>query len=329
MTIRTSRKTVTFKRPFVLGGLDETLPAGAYSVETDEELLEGISFPAYRRTRTVVHLHARPGHPGLTRALTIDPNELDAALERDAAPVEIPVRPVAGQETPKEQRPPAMANHSRVLSLLIFALLAAAPGLALAQSGATEMPQNARAISYGSGWECDPGFRELDGACAAVKAPANAYPTDTSYGRGWECDHGYREGDETCIAVAVPANAYLDPSGEGWECDRGYRKLDAACVAIKVPAHGYLADSTYGSGWQCDRGYRALGDDCLAVEVPANAYFVESSFGSGWQCERGFREAGGACVAVELPKHAHLDYSGNDWECDRPFQKHQDGCVRP
>ena len=85
MTIRTSKKTVTFKRPFILGGFDEVLPAGAYDVETDEELLEGISFPAYRRTLTLIHLHAKPRHPGLTQTLTIDPNELDAALARDQA----------------------------------------------------------------------------------------------------------------------------------------------------------------------------------------------------------------------------------------------------
>ena len=86
MTTRTSSKTVTFRRPFVLGGFDEVLPAGAYSVETDEELLEGISFPAYRRVSTLIRLHAKSGHPGLTRALTIDPNELDAALTRDQGP---------------------------------------------------------------------------------------------------------------------------------------------------------------------------------------------------------------------------------------------------
>ena len=89
MTIRTSEKTVTFRRPFVLGGTDEVLPAGAYSVETDEELLEGISFPAYRRTLTLIHLHATSDHPGVTRTVTIDPNELDAALKRDQAPAEI------------------------------------------------------------------------------------------------------------------------------------------------------------------------------------------------------------------------------------------------
>ena len=101
MTIRTSKKTVTFRKPFVLGGFDEVLPAGTYSVETDEELLEGISFPAYRRILTVIHLHAKSDNPGLTRTLTIDPNELDAALKRDQAPAELRVGRNARQETPK------------------------------------------------------------------------------------------------------------------------------------------------------------------------------------------------------------------------------------
>jgi hypothetical protein len=93
MTIRTSKKIVTFTKPFFLGGLDDVLPAGAYSVETDEELLEGVSFPAYRRILTVIHLHEKSNNPRLARTLTIDPNELDAALKRDQAPDEVPTRP--------------------------------------------------------------------------------------------------------------------------------------------------------------------------------------------------------------------------------------------
>ncbi len=91
MTIRTSRKTVIFGRPFTLRGFDEVLPAGAYTVETDEEPLAGISFLAYRRISTLLHLHGKPGSAVLTRVLTVDPNELDAALERDRAPAEAPV----------------------------------------------------------------------------------------------------------------------------------------------------------------------------------------------------------------------------------------------
>ena len=85
MTVRTTKKTVTFVNPFTLGDFDEVLPPGTYEVETDEELLEGLSFHAYRRTLTLIHLPAKSGNPGLSRTLTIDPNELDAALKRDAA----------------------------------------------------------------------------------------------------------------------------------------------------------------------------------------------------------------------------------------------------
>ena len=88
--IRTSKKTVTFRRRFSLGGLDEALPAGTYRVETDEEPLVGVSFSAYRRQQTFIYLNTDPGNPAHTRVLTIDPDELEAALERDKAPVSSP-----------------------------------------------------------------------------------------------------------------------------------------------------------------------------------------------------------------------------------------------
>lgn len=83
MPTRTTKKTVTFRRPFVLGGFDEVLPAGTYDVETDEELMHGISFPVYRSTVSFLRLHTVPGQATLSETLTIDPNELEAALRRD------------------------------------------------------------------------------------------------------------------------------------------------------------------------------------------------------------------------------------------------------
>ena len=108
MTIRTSEKIVTFKRPFVLSGFDQLLQAGAYRVETDEELVEGVSFPAYRRIATLLHLDVIPGQPGVTQTLTVDPDDLDAALKcdrtspqaRDDLPAE---GPAAGQPQPSER----------------------------------------------------------------------------------------------------------------------------------------------------------------------------------------------------------------------------------
>ena len=49
MTTRTRRRTVTFKMPFSLEGAGLNLPAGSYDVITDDELIEGLSFPVYRR----------------------------------------------------------------------------------------------------------------------------------------------------------------------------------------------------------------------------------------------------------------------------------------
>lgn len=86
MTTRTSEATVTFRRPFRLAGFGEALPAGSYRVETDEELLEGLSFPAYRRVLTVLHLETAAGRVAGGGALTVDPAELEAALARDRAP---------------------------------------------------------------------------------------------------------------------------------------------------------------------------------------------------------------------------------------------------
>jgi hypothetical protein len=99
MTIRTKQSTVTFRRPFVLAGLDEEQPAGTYDIETDEERLEGLSFSAYRRVQTLIHLHPKTDKPSLTQTMTIDPDALDAALRRDRAPAAIPVGRDASQKT--------------------------------------------------------------------------------------------------------------------------------------------------------------------------------------------------------------------------------------
>jgi hypothetical protein len=83
MSLRTSRETVAFARPFSLRGIDGVQPAGAYPVETDEELIEGLSFPAWRRVATLMFLPSRPGGAILGRIATIDPIELRAARARD------------------------------------------------------------------------------------------------------------------------------------------------------------------------------------------------------------------------------------------------------
>ena len=83
MTIRTIRRTIAFRRPFYLKGVDRLLPPGGYNVVTDEELIEGLSFSAYHRISTVMFV---PGQSGsAVEMVTIDSLNLEAALERDAA----------------------------------------------------------------------------------------------------------------------------------------------------------------------------------------------------------------------------------------------------
>ena len=84
-TTRTSRKTVTFRRPFSLSALPNPQPAGAYAVETDETRLPTFTSAAYRRTATFMFLPAHAGSSGLAHMVEVDPLELESALAEDAA----------------------------------------------------------------------------------------------------------------------------------------------------------------------------------------------------------------------------------------------------
>jgi hypothetical protein len=83
MLTRTKRHTVTCAQAFRLAGCDRPLTPGAYEVVTDEELIEGLSFPVYRRVSTFMML-PRQGHSP-AEMVTISPDDLSAALERDHA----------------------------------------------------------------------------------------------------------------------------------------------------------------------------------------------------------------------------------------------------
>ncbi len=83
---RTHRNTVTFTRPFRIGGIDWLQPPGTYPIETDEELIEDLSFTAYRRTAMFIILPGQAGSGILTQTVKIEPAELEAAKARDAQP---------------------------------------------------------------------------------------------------------------------------------------------------------------------------------------------------------------------------------------------------
>ena len=53
---------------------------GHYPTETDEELLEGMSFPDYQRPETMMQLMLDPQRPRATEIATVDPQQLEEAL---------------------------------------------------------------------------------------------------------------------------------------------------------------------------------------------------------------------------------------------------------
>jgi hypothetical protein len=99
MATRTSGKTVTFMQPFLLKGVDRRLEAGNYRVVTDEELVEELSFPVYRRVATMIFVPAA-SHASAVEMVTIDPRDLQDAQDRDA---ELPRTAPAGAQSGSEK----------------------------------------------------------------------------------------------------------------------------------------------------------------------------------------------------------------------------------
>lgn len=52
---------------------------------TDEQLIEELSFPVYRRTSTMIFVPGDSPHGSAVEMVTIDPRDLEAAQNRDKA----------------------------------------------------------------------------------------------------------------------------------------------------------------------------------------------------------------------------------------------------
>jgi len=85
MTVRTRDKMWAFRNPFSLKGVDHALPAGNYRVTTDEELIESLSFPVYRRIATMIFVPGEGQRTSSVEMFTIDPADLQASHEKDSA----------------------------------------------------------------------------------------------------------------------------------------------------------------------------------------------------------------------------------------------------
>jgi hypothetical protein len=85
MTIRSRRETVHFKHSFRIRGVDRMLPAGAYEVITDEEMIEGISFPCYRRVATMMMVPGASPHRSAMEMISISSVDLADAQQNDVS----------------------------------------------------------------------------------------------------------------------------------------------------------------------------------------------------------------------------------------------------
>jgi hypothetical protein len=76
---------VTFKHPFLIRGVDRVLPAGAYQVITDEEMIEGLSFASFRRVATLIIVPAAASRGSTIEMISIGSVDLADAQRIDAS----------------------------------------------------------------------------------------------------------------------------------------------------------------------------------------------------------------------------------------------------
>jgi hypothetical protein len=85
MTTRTRRETVHFRHPFRIKGIDRQLAPGAYEIVSDEEMIEGLSFPCFRRVATMIMVPAAAPHRTSIEMISISSVDLSDARRIDAS----------------------------------------------------------------------------------------------------------------------------------------------------------------------------------------------------------------------------------------------------
>ena len=75
---------MTFRHPFRIKGIDRQLRAGAYEVVTDEELIEGLSFPCFRRVATMIMIPGAAPRASSVEMISISSIDLADAQAADA-----------------------------------------------------------------------------------------------------------------------------------------------------------------------------------------------------------------------------------------------------
>jgi hypothetical protein len=85
MTMRSRRETFHFRHPFRIKGIDRLLSPGAYEVITDEEMIEGLSFPCFRRVATMMMVPGAAPNRASMEMISISSVDLSDAQRIDAS----------------------------------------------------------------------------------------------------------------------------------------------------------------------------------------------------------------------------------------------------
>jgi hypothetical protein len=83
MTTRTTQSVVRVPRSFRLDGFANAHPPGEYRVDREEELIEGLSWTAWRRIGTFIHLPAIGIRSSAQQMVRVDPSEIEAICEQE------------------------------------------------------------------------------------------------------------------------------------------------------------------------------------------------------------------------------------------------------
>ena len=84
MTLRTTRAVASFKEPFALRAVEGMQPPGDYNVFIEDELIQGLSHPAYRRVATILEMPSVSSPQDKARLVSISETDLAVALMKDS-----------------------------------------------------------------------------------------------------------------------------------------------------------------------------------------------------------------------------------------------------
>lgn len=83
MYMRSFTSVIVFKHPFVLRGSPDEFPAGQYELLVEEELLDGLSFPAFREAAAFLLIYGPRAGSGPREMRRTTQADVRAALEND------------------------------------------------------------------------------------------------------------------------------------------------------------------------------------------------------------------------------------------------------